>query len=98
MLFNQKSAQMALKWTVSIISENGLKVIFFSLIFCMKLRVHKGLKVTDGIKITQRGVKQMIWDNPPSSCSDYFLAESCNNSRGSIGSLVLVYHGCFGRL
>ena len=59
MSFAQKRAQNGLKWTVSIISQNGLKgkKKSFFLIFCMKLRVHKGSKVTDGINVTQRGVK-----------------------------------------
>ena len=54
----KKGPKMAPKWTVSIIFQNGLKVkVIFFLIFCMKLMVHKGSKVTDGINITQRGLK-----------------------------------------
>ena len=58
MSFSQKSAQNGLKWTVSIISQNGLKVrvIFFSDIL-HEVKGHKGSKVTDGINITQIRVK-----------------------------------------
>ena len=55
-LFNQKRA----KWPKMDCFDNFSKwpksESHFFLIFCMKLRVHKGSKVTDGINITQRGL------------------------------------------
>ena len=59
MSFGQKRAQNGLKWTVSIISQNGLKVkvIFFPDILHEVKGAYCNSKLTDGINITQRGVK-----------------------------------------
>ena len=56
----------------SYVSLKVMKIILF-IYLLLNLYVQDRSKIdNDGINITQRGDKYVIWDNPPSSCSNIF--------------------------